>query len=94
MGECWVAVQDPALRSRTWDGETVVYDDRSGDTHYLDLVTAEAWRSVCSGAREDDEIVGTLADYLGVEADDRFRERVKAMLTDLVRRGLLERASA
>lgn len=62
----WRIVPGQSLRSRSWDGQSVLYNDISGATHLLDDVTLDllhALQDASLGAEDwaDPELEPTLA---------------------------------
>lgn len=46
----WCIVSGQALRSRSWDGQSVLYNDVSGDTHLMDEATLALLYAVRDGS--------------------------------------------
>lgn len=86
----WQSAARPANPVRWWDGDCVVYNGLSGDTHVLDVVTGEVLRSVMNGPLRTDEIGRRLAGFLEVPADDRIADTVGKILHHLDELGLIE----
>lgn len=79
---------------RQWDGQTVVYDQRSGDTHCLDR-TASAVIACLSGER--DLCASDIRDVLKSRGhDDDFQDRggIEGILEELERLGLARHVSS
>jgi PqqD family protein of HPr-rel-A system len=87
----WRSVPDPLL-VREWDGQSVVYNRKSGDTHCLDR-TAHAVISCLSGDRELD--LAAICGAIVYSGGDRVQDRddVSDALDQLERLGLVRRAS-
>ena len=49
-GPAWQAVDAGSLSMRDWDGEHLVFDSSSGDTHLLDESAGQLLCAVCAGA--------------------------------------------
>jgi PqqD family protein of HPr-rel-A system len=67
MAQQWCIVPGQSLRSRSWDGQSVLYNDVSGATHLLDEQTLELLHALRDGGLELDdwaapELQRTLAD--------------------------------
>ncbi len=66
MAQQWCIVPGQSLRSRSWDGQSVLYNEVSGATHLLDAPTLELLHALRDGALEpadwdDAELQQTLA---------------------------------
>jgi PqqD family protein of HPr-rel-A system len=70
--DVWSLNPQHATQWREWDGEVVVYDDRSGDTLKLDVIAAETFKRLTLGPVRQDDIVQHLATILGLEPDPRL----------------------
>lgn len=67
MALCWRVVPGQSLLHRSWDGQSVLYNDVSGSTHLLDDATLELLLALRDGALAPDELADpdlqqTLAD--------------------------------
>lgn len=79
---------------RTWDGESVLYDDLSGDTLKLDVVMTEIFVRLQKDNATAEELVQHLARLLELEADRRVEHLVEIAIQRLARSGLIESADA
>ena len=70
------------------DGESVVYDEESGDLHHLNT-SATAVLDLCDGTSTIAELAAAVADAFDVPAE-RVEPDVRALLRQLRRSGLLE----
>jgi PqqD family protein of HPr-rel-A system len=75
-----------------WDGEYVVYNPLSGDTHFLDIVTGEILRAITAGPAAAVELRRFTAQFLEVPDDDRIAAHVSGTLAKLDDLGLIEPA--
>ena len=75
---------------RNWDGDVVVYNRLSGDTHIVDIVTGEVLRSIVAGNSCDDALCRRVAAFLDIPDDESLRGRVGRMLHTLEDLGLIE----
>ena len=87
---------NPAARLhwREWDGQHVVYDDASGDTHLLDDFGTRLVHRLGGAPQRLDELAAACADERGVTVDGALAYEVKAALDRLVVAGLLDIARA
>lgn len=90
-GGRWVISQGAPLLWRNWDdGEYVVYSTASGDTHLINEVTAEVLRQLERSELAFSDLVGKVAQALGIEGDGQFESHVARLLVHLDRIGLIE----
>lgn len=81
----------PSLLIKTWGDEAVVYDNGSGDTHYLKPLTLALYTT----SREHpgynaQQLASVLATRLNVADTPQFRELASEVLDQLHRIGLLQ----
>ena len=78
---------------RNWDGEYVVYNPLSGNTHLLDIVTGEVLKIIATEPTRARAIYRRIADFLDLPADGgnvpRHVDDILHVLDDL---GLIEPA--
>jgi PqqD family protein of HPr-rel-A system len=75
---------------RCWDGDYVVYNSLSGDTHLLDIVSGEVLKSILSSPKRDSELHLAVARFLEVPADAGVEARVAEIVAALDDLGLIE----
>jgi PqqD family protein of HPr-rel-A system len=75
---------------REWDGETVVFNPASGNTHRLPAAAAEMLRALTARPSTSAELVADLAALLP-EQRDELGTWVSALLDEFERAGLVER---
>ena len=66
----WCVPPEFSLAWRYWDGEYIVYNSASGQTHHLNFVAGEALKSLEKAPASGPEIKDRLADQLGLAPDD------------------------
>jgi len=76
-----------------WQGDYVVYNPLSGDTHLLDVVAGEVLKLVVSRPAAAVDIVGSIASFLEVPNDAPLAKHVGQILARLDDLGLIEPAS-
>lgn len=81
------------LPLRVWDGEVVVYNPLSGDTHLLDVLTGELLRVIMTGPAAVASLRRSAAQFLDVADDDRLGQHVGQALAALDELGLIEPAA-
>ena len=91
--EIWRPAIADRLPMRCWDGDYVVYNPLSGNTHVLDIVTGEVLKSVMAGTIRTSELRKRVADFLEVPNDDRIADHVDRILRALDRQALIEPAN-
>ncbi|MDX1402810.1 MAG: HPr-rel-A system PqqD family peptide chaperone [Kiloniellales bacterium] len=79
-----------ALSWRCWDGDYIVYNPLSGNTHKLDLLTGEICLFLSDERRDLSEIYGFAADFLGIDVSEDLQNSVDASLQALDEAGLIE----
>lgn len=55
MAQQWCIVPGQALQSRSWDGQSVLYNEVSGATHLLDEATLELLHALRDGALAEED---------------------------------------
>lgn len=81
----------PGLERRDWDGEAVVYDDASGDTHKLAPLPAVVLSILQAHPATVYELCDELAPHVEGEAAGSLLGHVSGALTELERQGLIDR---
>jgi len=86
----WRVAPPGAVAWREWDGEAVVYDERTGATHRLGVAAALVWKTIAearSGA--DHQLIATSLQSADLADDETAYELATAILEDLERLGLV-----
>ena len=78
------------LRWRCWDGEYVVFNPLTGDTHLLDVVAGGVLMDILAGPATVNELIGRAAEFLDVESDQALSSHVENILQRLDELGLVE----
>ncbi|HVO91142.1 MAG TPA: HPr-rel-A system PqqD family peptide chaperone [Casimicrobiaceae bacterium] len=78
---------------RIWDGDYVVYNPVSGNTHILDIVSGELLAALFDGERDASQLHTHIARFLDVPDDALVATRVDRVLEVLDDLGLVERAA-
>ena len=89
-GETWRLGIPGQLPLHCWDGDYVVYNPLSGNTHILDIVTGEVLQTIMAGEVGISEICQHVAHFLEVPNDNSIAEHVKRILATLDRLALIE----
>ena len=92
----WRLVPADSLCWREWDGEIVVFNDLTGNTHLLNLIAGLVLRRLAESGAEFSaaELTESIGPSEPVEADIALIEAVEAVLTDFERYGLAARGTA
>jgi PqqD family protein of HPr-rel-A system len=88
----WRLGVDGTLPLCCWDGDYVVYNPLSGNTHIFDIVTGEVLQTIMSGKAGTSEICQHIAHFLEVPDDASIAEHVGRILAALDRLALIEPA--
>ena len=89
----WRLSVAPPLPLRVWEGEAVVYNPLSGDTHFLDVLTGELLRVIMAGPATVATLRQAAATFLEVTDDERLGGHVGQALAALDELGLIEPAA-
>ena len=89
----WRLAAASPLPLRIWDGEVVVYNPLSGDTHLLDVLTGELLRAFVAGPAPLASLRKAAAAFLEVADDDQLARHVGQALAALDELGLIEPAA-
>ena len=87
MAISWRLCPGQQLRRRQWDGECVLYNDLSGDTHLIGPDALELLLALQAGPADSDDLGQRLL-AAGMAADDDAE--LATMLDDLERLALVE----
>lgn len=90
---CWTIAAGGALPCRSWDGEFVVYNPISGNTHILDLVSGEILTALFPGPCSTAALATHLAGFLDIPDDDGVSLTVARVLDVLDELGLVQPAT-
>lgn len=78
------------LHWRDWNGEWVVFDVGSGQTHQMDTLTATVLMLLETAPASQFELAMLTADALSIPNDDRFSTALSGILDGLRSAGLIE----
>jgi PqqD family protein of HPr-rel-A system len=85
----WRVVPGQSLAFREWDGEAVLYNDLSGNTHLLDGGAIEVLLALRPAPLDAAALAVRLAERFGAGADELLPD-IEAMLSDLAGLDLVE----
>jgi PqqD family protein of HPr-rel-A system len=77
---------------RIWDGECVVFDSRSGETHLLNPLAVEVLQTLEQGPADGSHLTRLIASTFALEAEPDLARAVDEVLTRLDELGLTEPA--
>ena len=86
----WRIAGDHELYRKSWDGETILYDDTSGETRQLDPLASEVLELFERGAASESEMTEAVATSLGLENDLSLQLAVTTAMSWLRGAGLIE----
>ena len=80
MDEQWWVPDPNALEWRSWDGEVVLYDERSGEILYFDPETSAIFEMLTTAPTSLHDLTTELADELQVQADGELEGMVATIV--------------
>jgi PqqD family protein of HPr-rel-A system len=83
-------VPGQALRRRSWEDETVLYNDLSGDTHLLGLAANEALNALADGPAGLATIAARLGTLFELGDAGAMGDTLATLLDELVQLGIVE----
>ena len=87
----WRVASQESLRLRCWDGDYVVYNPLSGQTHFLELLTGQILELVISETPTTDQIYSFVASFLDLNSEELVIEAIDNHLYLMNRVVLIER---
>lgn len=86
----WRVPPGSVFRWREWDGDYVLYHDQSGDTHFLNAVSARLVECLSDKPMTAGELVAQLEAEGFTDGDNAFPARLDALLIEFHELGLTE----
>ena len=86
----WKVIDPCDFRWRFWDGQHVVYNPASGDTHLLNPVAGATLQSIQQSSADVSELARRVASRLELPADGQLLEQVEKLVSELNELGLIE----
>jgi hypothetical protein len=80
LDRMWTVEAPQAWAWRSWDGEVMAYDDRTGDVHHFDVASAAVFETVLTEPRSLRDLVASTADRLRVVIDSELEGMVREIL--------------
>ena len=90
LDQAWRAIGRAPVPMRHWEGDCIVYNPLSGDTHILDIVAGEILRAVMEQPMQGRALARHIAAFLEVPDDDNTAANVNQILHRLDELGLIE----
>lgn len=90
--DSWKLGADGGIAWRQWDGDYVVFDPASGNTHLLDIASGEVLVALRDGDASTERLGARLAELLQVGPDETVTSAVQHILETLSGLGLVEPA--
>jgi PqqD family protein of HPr-rel-A system len=91
--DVWKLGADGRIAWRQWDGDYVVFNPASGDTHLLDIASGEVLVALRGGRASTEELAAHLADLLEIGTGDTVTSATEHILATLTRLGLVDPAA-
>lgn len=88
----WRVISDTALCFHSWNGEFVVYNTLSGDTHLLGSMAAQILLKLQQTPSDVITLAGSLGQLSQTELDDELSLQVEHLLADLDKLALVTRS--
>ena len=85
----WRVIPGQTLAFREWDGEAVLYNDLSGNTHLLDGAAIDVLQALRTEPCMSAALASRLAGSVGADPDELLPE-IDDMLAELARLDLIE----
>jgi PqqD family protein of HPr-rel-A system len=86
----WELAENSRLHWVCWDDEYVAFDEGSGDTHLLDLVTAEVLKVLEQSPGALPALIERVAARLDVDPDADLERRIREAIETFREAGLVE----
>jgi PqqD family protein of HPr-rel-A system len=90
MDTPWRIAAPAQLSWRSWEGEIVLYNDRSGNTHHLEAVAAEAFEALLAAPADQTELAGRVAASLEIPVDGELLDVIGSIVKRLRTFDLIE----
>lgn len=92
MEAVWRLLPGQRLHSRTWEDESVVFNDLSGDTHLLGASALHLLHTLRAGAADLPALTATLQAEFDIDPDDDPATLVAELLDELRALALIDTA--
>jgi PqqD family protein of HPr-rel-A system len=86
----WGICRGCTLLWRNWDGEQIVYNTGSGDTHYLDFLSAAILKKLECAPAAVPELASCISCHDQSDPAENAYEHIEILLGNLLSVGLIE----
>ncbi len=86
----WNVIEPCDFHWRSWDGQHVVYNPASGDTHLLNPIAGQSLQILQQSPADVAELAERVASRLNVPSDRQLVEQVEELVVELNKLGLIE----
>ena len=86
----WRIPADQEILWRHWEGDYVIFNSLSGETHILDIVSGKVLKRIMNGPSTTEDIRSEIGDFLEVRNDSELARAVDKILNGLEDTGLVE----
>ncbi len=86
----WHIPADQEIFWRHWEGDYVIFNSLSGETHILDIASGKVLRRIMNGPSTTEDIRSEIGDFLEVRNDSELACAVDKILNSLEDAGLVE----
>jgi len=86
----WELAEGSRLHWISWDDEYVIFDEGSGDTHLLDLMTAEVLRALEQSPGAESALIERVAVRLDIDPDAALERRIREAIQKFREAGLVQ----
>ena len=90
LNDCWCVPLPSTLHWEGWGEQVALYDERSGETHLLNKLTAAGLQELCTRAMNSTELCKFLADRFETQCNEHFMKQIEALLVQFEQLGLVE----
>lgn len=81
--QCWGVTPGFSPEWREWEGEVVVFDSYSGDTHAFDPITAFVLQCLSTQSQDMETLMKQVAEQFGVPVDSELMVYLEKVLNKL-----------
>ncbi len=86
----WAIGRDATLQIRHWGDEFVVFNPRSGHTHFLDVAAGSLLQWLVDRSLHENDLARLMAAQLGLPADGSVQAPLRLLLEQLDEQGLVD----
>ena len=80
----WFVRRADRYTLRVFGDEAIVFNQANGDTHYLDILGVAVFRRLLRKPQSIDDLSASIACEFAIDADDRLRHSILALLDKFV----------